>query len=265
TLNAAIRALLPDVISITRGQAKHNPRAPWLLSRVPIDVRAIQRIAVAWAQSTSFAHADEGRRLRAAQQVASAPLAWVRADLRASPWTTTPTGTASAPRDSLGDPFRLLPELLAAHITARMTQEGRAFEFGDSTPEVRRATLPDDQSGVELVSWPPEWSRAGTSTWPYSFVITLTVQTVPFERAPLLYADLSVRRWVAGRIGASKATVYLTSAAPWIEDAPSSPYFGIAEIARQYHAATKTWEWDWGNALPSILDRLKRLGIGMRP
>jgi len=262
TLNAAIRALMPDIITVTRGQHMRNPAGAWLLSRVPISPQAIRRMVVAWARSAAFGENEEERRLQAAQQLLPSALVWEPCDLGATPWTTSPAGTALPSAGSVADPFRLLPELLAARVALQLTTKGRRFRFGGELVELRRATLPNDAAGVELISWPPAWGQYRGKSWPFSFVITITLQTAPFEGAPLLYADLSVRRWAAGSLHARNATVYLATEAPWIEDAPATPYFGVARITRTRNANNE-WGWEWENALPSILDQLNQLSVTM--
>lgn len=249
TLNRAIRALLPDIMTVTTGQHARSATGPWLFSRAPIAPQAIRRVVVAWAQSPVFA-ADDERKLQAAQQLLPDDLVWKSCDLAASRWTASSAGTALPPAERMADPFRLLPELLAARVTSR------PFQFGDERVGLRRATLPQDKGGVELISWPPLWGQARGKSWPYSFVITLTLQTAPFEGAPLLYADLGVRRWVVGKLFARNAMAFLATQAPWVEDAPATPYFGVARMIRERDAKGE-WGWAWDDALPSILDRLK--------
>jgi hypothetical protein len=137
------------------------------------------------------------------------------------------------PRQPLPDPgqaagdeaFKLLPHLIAAHLAA----DGWKVEHGTSgVSTFARAT---SDSGAELVSWPPHFYRRGKYVWPWSFVVRLHVQTLPFDPMPYLFARVGVRRYakVFLRSNDRDLSVAIKAAAPWY-GGQLPPVFGRATV-----------------------------------
>jgi hypothetical protein len=256
SLNRALRALVPDVLSVARFAARAD-RRPWLYSAVPVAPLALYPIIRAWVQAT-YSKVSPDRVQRTLDRLHPDDLRWERRVIDLASWKTAANGTAK-----LDDTFfRLLPDVIASWLS----QPDLACAHDVDVSKFRRA--PTDY-GAELVSWPPHWAfdRKG-QPWPFSFVLTLAVQTVPFQPFPVLHSGVGVRRWVyhtpnPRSLGDRESNVYLLSSVPWIEGIHHSRSFQVAPIK---------WEWIpqsrrsaeelsgtlvWDSDLAPILDRLQ--------
>lgn len=78
--------------------------------------------------------------------------------------------------------------------------------------------------GAELISWPPSQiplidRKAQKGTAYISLVIRLTLQTVPWREQPLIYHQLSVRRWLTDplKLPYRGATAYVGDTRRWLD------------------------------------------------
>ncbi|MEC4804085.1 MAG: DUF3962 domain-containing protein [Jaaginema sp. PMC 1079.18] len=78
--------------------------------------------------------------------------------------------------------------------------------------------------GAELISWPPSTiplikRKEQKGTADISLVIRLTLQTVPWREQPLIYHQLSVRRWLTDplKLPYRGATVYVGDTRRWLD------------------------------------------------
>src|SRR5207302_592625 len=111
----------------------------------------------------------------------------------------------------------LVPDLVSEDVDA--TAKGRTWLY--ALAPVRGAAQPDDHKGAQLISWPPlPWKDVY-----FSVLLTLTVQTVPFQPYPVVYIETGVRRWMSSApqfLGRGDRSVYLKAAAPWLEAVDAS-------------------------------------------
>jgi hypothetical protein len=112
--------------------------------------------------------------------------------------------------------------------------------------------MPGDSNGAQLISWPPlPWRDAY-----FSVLLTLTVQTVPFQPYPVVYLDAGVRRWMTEPpkfLGRGDTSVYVRTHAQWVETVDASDSFQVARLHWSSEGIV------WADGLPAILGNL-RLG-----
>ncbi len=261
SLNRALRGLVPNLISIA-ADADLSGQRSWLYSAEPIDSQALFLIVRAWVQS-EFPRASESQKQYALSQLRAEDLCWRQTTLDLAEWTTNSNGTA-APQH--GDSFILLPDLLAA----RLSLPDAFLTVGSEQLRFRRApaTLSPVTPEAELISWPPlKYVNGRKKYWYYSVVLTVTVQTVPFQDFPVIHCDTSLRRWVSAPKsyipGDKETSVYLLTEVPWIEGLPYSNSFQVAPLGWQRVPQKEQTDEEsryrpvWGSQLGSILERLQ--------
>ena len=192
-LNAALRALVPDLIYIAYDADKkeQNPLSPhpWLYSATVIDPEALTIIIHSWIR-VAFAKAPLESRQGVHGSIQAKDLVWQKVPVDLAQWTTRENGTAAPVR---GDTFVLLPHLIAA----KLSEPGVSLDYGAEQLRFRRAPLSSGKQGAELISWPPMAYEPAKKRWYYSIIITFTVQTVPFQPYPVIYCEIGVRRWAS--------------------------------------------------------------------
>src|SRR5215471_330488 len=114
TLNAALRALVPDLIYIAYDADKkeQNPLSPrpWLYSETVIEPEALIIIIHSWIR-VAFSKAPLESRQGVLGSIRAQDLMWQRVSVDLTQWTTRENGTAAPLRS---DTFVLLPHLIAA-------------------------------------------------------------------------------------------------------------------------------------------------------
>lgn len=258
-LSEMLRALLPDLLFVeANGKAWTSGEAwPWLYAQEPTDAEALHIIVRAWAQ-TVFSGVSDVVRSNALNGLQATDLQWQKQTTDLATCGTAANGTASPASNA----FRLLPSLLAA----KFSKEEVELHAGNEPFRFRRALLEPGKSGVELISWPPRQYVASGKTWPYSLVLTLTVQTVPFQSYPFIYCDLSIRRWVGAAntsLPGGNTNVYILTEVPWIEGVHSYHSFQSAPIrwthvpVAEQKPGVSEFRVVWANRLAELLDKLR--------
>ncbi len=278
SLNQALLALVPDLISI-EAYSGAIERGEWLYSQEPVEPPVVHRIVRAWVRSV-YSAAPPALREEVISALSERDLTWQETDFDLAGWAVNEHGTAVA-----GGPetaaFRLLPDMIAAQLakdTPQWQLGGYAFTF-------RRVPQHPRRSGAELVSWPPRMyapdaGMSGARPYsPYSILLTISVQTVPYQAWPVIHVDVGVRRWVGTPleyIPFRRTSAYIMSPTPWIQGSSTSPSLVRAPIRWQYHRihtdATTAPEAhrearsrstvriaQWGSHLPDILATVKPL------
>lgn len=253
-LNRALRALVPDLLTIERGAGKGGER-PWLYSAREIEPKALLPIIHAWVHA-AYGKASDTARAQLLREFKASDLQW-RTDeqLDLATWSTGTYGTADPGR---GDYFSLLPDKLASILSHADVD----LEFGPHHLRFRRAPMPLGQSGAELVSWPPMPHEKKKKVWYYSIVITLTAQTVPYQDFPVIHCDLGIRRWAGhgNQPAGGNTSVYLLTDVPWLRGMHETSSFHVASLRWQpvgdEHVGKKDFRLVWGDYLVEMLNRL---------
>ncbi|MBX5450469.1 pPIWI_RE module domain-containing protein [Thermogemmatispora sp.] len=240
-LNQAARLLIPDLISIT-SRITDSGVQPWLYGFVdqerpeepPIESVLLRAMLNAWLRTVFRPLFPSPALMDLLQQVQTLPLVWRREEIDLCYWSQAPNGTARPYREidqhCIQNGFVLMPDLVAARLAALElgNAQTRYFRF-------KRAPLAPGRRGCELVSWPPQRESQGTRTWYWSIVITVTLQTVPFQSYPQLHLNLSVRRWVSQPLRYTPAetiSAYLLDSLPWLAADQQRQCFQVASLVR---------------------------------
>jgi hypothetical protein len=259
SLNRALRALAPDLIHIARGAHKAG-ELPWLYSARKLDCNALCMIFHAWVH-VAFAGASDARRCHVLSEISADALQWTTTTVNLANWHAGDNGTAEIAEP---DAFKLLPHYLATLIS----DQNASFAIGNETRSFRRAPLDPGQNGAELISWPPIiYEDKQRNQWPFSIVLTVTLQTVPFQSFPVVHCDLGVRRWAGPKpyippMRRGQTSVYLLTETPWLRGFEHTHSFQVAPLARKKITNEDSLDahyqivWGRGGELAAILDQL---------
>ncbi|MBX5458763.1 MAG: DUF3962 domain-containing protein [Thermogemmatispora sp.] len=272
-LNQAARLLIPDLISIT-SRITDSGVQPWLYGFVdqerpaepPIEGVLLQALLSAWLRTVFRSLFPSPALMDLLQKVQTLPLGWKREEIDLCYWSQAPNGTARPYRQvdqrCIQNGFVLMPDLVATRLSALELagDHTRRFRF-------KRAPLAPGRHGCELISWPPQQESKGSQTWYWSIVITVTLQTVPFQSYPQLHINLGVRRWVSQPLKYTPAetiSAYLLDSLPWLAADQQRQCFQVAPIVRRNRKAGETpengngWivEYRWADSLVALLNDL---------
>jgi pPIWI_RE module N-terminal domain/RNaseH domain of pPIWI_RE/MID domain of pPIWI_RE len=263
-LNKAVRMLVPDLISITRN-ADETSVQPWLYGygEEPASASAMQQIMRSWIYTSLPPQVPDAVKYTLASKITTDSLIWQKRTVDLTRWETATNGTAMQSKTEGIDRFVLLPDLIAA----RLCQPGIEIEWGPHQLRFRRCPSAPGRSGTELISWPPLiYEDRQKRLWPYSIILTLTLQTVAFQPFPELHCDISIRRWAGPPIkylpGDKETSVYLLDSVPWIEGIHHSNSFQVAPIVRKRIPKAEkkdsevTHYLTWNSDLVKLLDYL---------
>jgi hypothetical protein len=253
-LNRVLEALVPGLLTVPRpvrsaetDQKGGRHPEPWLVAPEPIDTGKLWMVIGAWLE-LSFRDCETYTDLY--RQIGEGALTWERLEqaLMESP---APNGTARPARIA----YSVLPSLLAARLSAR---EVMIPIFGQQR-QLKR--IPTEQ-GAQLVTWPPvEYPDDEGEKWPFSYTITLTLQTLPGNPEPRLHVHYGVRRWIqrsmmrdGSFVARPRASVYLQTTRSWM-GLPSPQAFTIARLEARYANDEQRFA-AWGDLVPDIAQRV---------
>lgn len=208
SLNTLLPLAAPDVLSAgSRVSIKDD--VPWLYSLHQVDTELVRDLINIWSLGLK---GDDEHRTTVAGLIDRAPMVWERIPLDLAGTATSPEGMTK-PADHV---YPLLPALLARQLRLEgrlTTGNGDRLSFMES---------PWRGHGAELVSWPP---RQGLPEEPdswFSYLITISIQTLPFQPSFRVHVRTGIRRWVT-KVGAQglvytagrSVSVYLAATTAW--------------------------------------------------
>ncbi|MBD2580171.1 DUF3962 domain-containing protein [Oscillatoria sp. FACHB-1406] len=144
--------------------------------------------------------------------------------------------------------FQVIPHYLAERFINNPT-----VKFGDRDQhELTFYRVVRLEGGAELISWPPQRVFSGNQNEAYlSFVLNFKLQTVPWRELPLIYPQLSVRRWIVEpfkKYPYRGATVYVGDNRRWL-DGERQP-FRLMPLK----LTTKGQKPQWPRAISNLLE-----------
>jgi hypothetical protein len=149
--------------------------------------------------------------------------------------------------------FRLLPDLLAAYIV------GQGWTVDHGGVAVSRFQRIATSGGAELVSWPPHYHPNRTRRWPWSYVIRLTVQTLPADSTPYLFVHIGLRRYASPKVFLKNndraLSVALKAPAPWYDGAMPGLFARATMQWRPGPYGKKEGRMDWTDDIVDVLQR----------
>jgi pPIWI_RE module N-terminal domain/RNaseH domain of pPIWI_RE/MID domain of pPIWI_RE len=244
-ISRAFATLLPDVIA-----HQATGRGMWLAAAYRPDDEVLQALI----HGGLIAAAQEWQRKHPQRRIDLQALPDTLAGIDVSVLDWDLRQPLPDPGQAAGDEtFKLLPHLLAAHLAA----SGWKVEHGSSgISTFARAT---SDTGAELVSWPPHYHRRGRYTWPWSFVVHLHVETLPFDSTPYLFARVGVRRYAGKKVilksNDRDLSVAIKAPAPWY-DGQLPPAFGRATVRWRPGPKETGGRMDWTDDIVAVLNRL---------
>ncbi len=261
SLNAAIRALAPDLVSVAT-RAAERWEAPWLYTTSEYPASVLQSLILSWLRCRQPSP-DAFRALTETYRELDLPaLAWDLECVDLLRQDRTTGGTAK-PDDYV---YRLLPDVLAARI-----EELPPYDYFDREVNFYRVGA-DYLGGAELISWPPTPHQPKDKDdedyghlWLYSGVIRISVQTEPFSLAPRVHLSTGIRRWVHGNVrpmSGNSASVYLRTEGQWLSGGTTTSRFAVAPIRARWGSGEKKDEVTATWALGGPADILSRLSVG---
>jgi len=247
-LNAAIRAIAPDLVSVAE-RATAIDGKPWLYTDSEYPVSVVSSLIVSWLHTLRPSPEDFPLVRDLVQRLDLRSLSWALVSVDLAEQTVSAGGTA-LPAPYL---YRLLPEILAARI-----EQLPPYVYCGTSVTFRRAAA---EEGAELISWPPSEYRPkaakgrSAQPWHFSAVIKVSLQTVPFSPVPVIHLSTSIRRWVRGSVytGNRKVGVYLLTDGPWLAESPQASRFALAYLGYCHQLRKVTWT---GLGPEEILSRL---------
>ena len=250
SLNNTVRALVADVVSVEK-KADERGRG-WLHSHRKVDTTKLHAVIGAWVEA-AYKKLGERELTRLLGALEPADLVWREANIDLAAWYAGENGTAK-PKDNLA--FPLLADKIALELS-------KCAYYLESKPLTFFRTTGEATSGrAELISWPPvavlnEWQKGlkAPDHWLFSFVMRVSVQTLPTVATPRVNIHLGVKRWLSGRQlhrlpFEHKTSIYLKTQVPWIEGIHAAETFTVARASR-FKGTNQ-----WADHLPQVLAAL---------
>jgi hypothetical protein len=247
SLNAAMAALVPGLISIAPGVGHSDFDGPWLRAGVKPGAEVVPSVMASWVRAEF--EGDDAAKFAAG--LMKCDFAWEPAAIDVTAWQASGNGTAEpAPTND----FPFLAHFLAAELAKPEVKQS----YGGSIRSWRRAPAAVGSPRVaDLISWPAFEMTRGERRWLFSIGLRLRVETLPWVMRPYVFAELSLRRWMtqAVKSGDRRAvTVLLSPRVPWHGRAHSQREFQQARLERRWDRGKKLFEWRWADGLTDVLN-----------
>ena len=208
SLNSALRALAPDLVTINKWAAGYKAEH-WLVAKRPSHTEALFLIVRAWMDA-EFQRAATASREKVLGAIQADDLVWQDEVVDIAKAGKLPNGTV--------DPHPLTYNVLPNHLAWSIETASTPIKLGGETLTLRRMALEPGASGAELVSWPPHEGRKGNRTGLFSYFFRFTVQTIAFNCRPVVYLHIGIRRWITEPTGIPSGTsVVIETSVPWLK------------------------------------------------
>lgn len=253
-LDNLLMACVPGV-TVASNAAWYKPEEKaWLyLRQSPEGLNVLHRAMRRWARRRLMGNTySEDSEISLAEMFQD-PLVWKTVIVDPTDCKLWENGTGMLSQDYA---YRLIPNLIAEQLT------GIPFNIGGELTQFYRAPRPQSDhdgsaNGVELIEWPPRRVQPGVSKDYWSLVLTISVQTVPFQPFVSIHCNLSVRRWVDVPINESLGRQRNVTAYLFYNSPRGDSCFLITRARRR--RIGENWEWIWTDGLKDLLP-----AIGLR-
>jgi pPIWI_RE module N-terminal domain/RNaseH domain of pPIWI_RE/MID domain of pPIWI_RE len=238
SLDRIISVCFPNIIKTERN-GWQRPCVPWLLASSRADLFDLPGFIKDWLREEFSCLGDD------LESVID------NLDDDAWQWDDKPV---ILPLDDVDIRFQAIPDFLAVEFL-----KNPEVSFGvDNQYQLKFYRVVNLNQGAELMSWPPYpvplikyQKQVGTAY--VSFVIRLKLQTVPWRSTPIVYHQLSIRRWMTEplTIPYRGATAYIGDNRRWI-DGKSQP-FSFMPLSIKQFKTNEIWEPRWSKAISELL------------
>lgn len=212
SLDRIIAASCPNIIQTVRYGWQH-PGVTWLFATEKADLSDLSELIKDWLReefSTSLGEPEVESSLE-------------NLDNQAWQWEKSKTYSLLRPPEHQYDEirFQALPDYLAVKFL-----ENPQVCFGENDRyQLTFYRVVSLNQGAELMSWPPHQvslieKNEEVGTADISFVIRFKLQTVPWRRQPIIYHQLSIRRWIVElreRLPYRGATAFIGDNHRWLD------------------------------------------------
>ncbi|MFI9323530.1 pPIWI_RE module domain-containing protein [Kitasatospora aureofaciens] len=256
-LEQVLQAFAPDVLVLPRpyGDRGQGETDPWLCVPAgvpdPLPPEVLDTLVAHWLRDLRPEREYRGLLKDTLAELAAHPPRWETLTQELLPQETTAGGTARPASVQ----FALSPDWLARQV---LTLGSYPYRSGHLTFRAMPRGARDQ--GAQLVSQPLCHPGEGgrPDAW-WSVVLSITLQTTPFDPLPRFHLHWSVRRW-ATRVGAktgrlrlpwaSATTVLLRPRVPFLPGTPRSERFAVARLER-YRAENGDFGDRWKDGGPA--------------
>ncbi len=188
SLDPIIGASFPNIIQ-TRRNGWQYPGQPWILATEPVDLLYLPQFIKDWLReefSQDLGEEEVNLRLDTLDDQA---WNWGKKSTPYSIWNQAKDNNGVDIR------FRALPDYIANEFLKQPT----IFFHGEKVDYLLTFyRVVNFNQGSELMSWPPQRvlvTKSNDEAY-ISFVIYFKLQTIPWRKEPILYHQLSIRRWI---------------------------------------------------------------------
>lgn len=214
SLNALLPLAAPDVVSVG-SRVSIVDDVPWLYSVHQVDTELVRDLIHLWSRCLN---GDDRHRAEVDRLIEEAAFDWKHERLNLIEATVS-AGNTAKPAEHV---YPLLSAFLARQIRSEgdlTTGNGDRLSFMES---------PWRGQGAELVSWPPRQGLPDEPDSWFSYVIVVSVQTLPFQPTLRVHVRTGVRRWVT-KVG-SKGLVYTAGRSVSVYLATTTAWPGISDV-----------------------------------
>lgn len=222
SLNTIINASFPQIIQTVNQSWKH-PNQIWIRAKEKVDLSYLPELIKDWLREEFSDYFDIEDKLQ---------------KLNSNDWQWDKPDTYSFLNPSANDqgiPYQAIPDYLAD-----LFLKNPQVSFGkDDQYQLTFYRVINTNQGAELMSWPP--APLGEAF--ISFVINFKLQTVPWRKEPIIYHQLSIRRWIntfkKDKFPYSGVTAYVGDNHRWL-DAQKQP-FCLMPLPIKYRGKSCQW------------------------
>lgn len=238
SLDRIISVCFPNIIKTERN-GWQRPCVPWLLANSRADLFDLPVFIKDWLREEFGCLGDE--------------LESILDNLDDDVWRWEDKPVI-LPLDDVDIRFQAIPDFLATEFL-----KNPVVDFGvDNQYQLKFYRVVNLTKGAELMSWPPHpvqliKYQKNVGTVYVSFVIHFKLQTVPWRHEPIIYHQLSVRRWMTEplNIPYRGATVYVGDDRRWL-DGKSFPFCFMPLSIKQVNTEDGR-EPRWSRAIDELL------------
>jgi len=235
SLDRIITASFPNIIQTVR-YGWQNPGATWLFATEKAELSNLSEFIKDWLR-------EEFSEVLGESEVDSC---LEKLDNRAWQWKEPQTYSLLRPPENQYDEirFQAIPDYLAVEFL-----KNPQVCFGENDRyQLTFYRVVSLNKGAELMSWPPhpvslieKNEEVGTAN--ISFVIRFKLQTVPWRSEPIIYHQLSIRRWIVApfdKFPYGGATAYIGDNRRWL-DGVRQPFCFMPLPVKKRPGGTPLW------------------------
>ncbi|MGC1196165.1 MAG: DUF3962 domain-containing protein [Geitlerinemataceae cyanobacterium] len=213
SLDRIIAASFPNIIQTARNGWKY-PSVPWIFATEKADLSDLPELIKDWLREEFSDDLGEEEVDSTLEKLENDSWQW--GDSKTYSLLHPP-----ADRDAIDLDFQAIP-----HYLAEKFLKNPIVQFGNNCQhELTFYRVVCLDRGAELMSWPPrqvylEKKNKAIGEAYLSFVIRFKLQTVPWRDRPLIYSQLSIRRWIVKpfeNYPYRGATVYVGDNRRWLD------------------------------------------------